>query len=69
MLSFALKFGRADVNRFLDEIDAEQYQEWQDYFQIESGGFKSAPKEQTPEQVEMTARMWASMLNAKAKGK
>lgn len=68
-LSLAMKFGRVDVDKFLDEITAELYQEWQDFLLIQSGGFKAAPREQTPEQVEMTARMWAGMLNAKAKGK
>ena len=64
-LSLALKFKRADVDAFLEEIDAELYQEWQDFFLIQSGGYKAQPAEQTPEQVETIFNLWAGMHNAK----
>ena len=68
-LSVAHKFLRADVDTFLDEIDAELYQEWQDFFLIQSGGYRLPEKEQTPEQVETNFKLWAGMHNASLRAK
>lgn len=35
MLTLAREFGRADVDRFLEEISASQYDEWLAFFALE----------------------------------